>query len=171
MVFDPALRSVLRPVPQYVHDWVHGIFSGGVFNKVVFRLCQDLSTAGMPAWQQLSEYINVWHWPFSVKFKPASAQPFLPGRVKAHKRAESFKVPASEGLSLMPVLGYFFQKVVKPSGLCTHSCDAFLCLCDIVDALQLVSLKLTEADYLRQLVFTFLRLCKLAGWTEVAIPK
>ena len=151
--------------------WVRGIFAGGVFNKVVLRVCQELTTDGMPAWQQLSEYIDVWEWPFSLKFRAASAKPFLPSRVRSHKQAESFKVPASEGLNLMPVLGYFVQKVVKPSGSCSHGCDAFLCLCDIVDALQLVRVQLTEAEYLRQLNFTFLRLCKMAGWAEIAIPK
>ena len=117
-----------------------------MFNKVVFRFCQGLTNARMPAWQQLSEYIEVWEWPFSLKFKAASAKPFLPSRVRSHKQAESFKVPASEGLSLMPVLRCFVQKVVKPSGSCSHGCDAFLCLCDIVDALQLVRVKLTEAE-------------------------
>ena len=38
MMFDPSLARILRPVTQYVHDWMHDIFAGGVFNIATYRM-------------------------------------------------------------------------------------------------------------------------------------
>ena len=80
-------------------------------------------------------------------------------------------MPASEGLNVMPVIAYYIQKAIKPTGHCPEGCDAFLTLCDLVDALQMVPLKLTSAQYVEALTSSFLRLCELAGWEDVTIPK
>ena len=168
MLFDSTLTRLMRPVTQYVHDWMHGIFAGGVFNITMYLLREDLSTVGFPdIWRQLGAYIDVWSWPLQTKFKPERDQPFLDTRVTSHKRSESFKVPASQGLCLLPVLGHFVQKVVKPTGACTAACNVFLQLCDIVDAMQLAPLQLTDPRYLEALCRSFLRQCELAGWQEV----
>ena len=83
LLFDDSLARFIRPVSQYVHDWMHGIFAGGVFNIGHFRLFQNLSE-GLDIWNQLQPYMEVWHWPHDRMFDPCSAQPFLDRRIKAH---------------------------------------------------------------------------------------
>ena len=32
LLFDESLRNIIHPVSQYLHDWCHCMFAGGVFN-------------------------------------------------------------------------------------------------------------------------------------------
>ena len=42
VVTDPALVDVLAPADVFMHDWMHGMCSSGVFNDVLFLLLSSL---------------------------------------------------------------------------------------------------------------------------------
>ena len=41
LLTDPKLKAkeVVLPASQFCHDWMHGIFGGGIFNVIFFHLC------------------------------------------------------------------------------------------------------------------------------------
>ena len=168
---DEQLNDIVKPASQFCHDWMHGIFSGGVFNTVLFRLLHDVSTVQrrQQVWADLDTYVCLWTWPFHRKFKPKGA--FEAKRVKAYKQAEQIKCAASEGLSMLPVIGLFISLVIVPTNVCLDACLAFLALCDVVEQLETANLGLANESILRTSVEMMLAKCDSAGWADHMIPK
>ena len=160
------LKEHVRPVEQYVHDGMHCLLSNGVFHVVVWRLLDDVSEAvagTMSIWDNLDGYLQIWHWP-KRNAAESVRETFCARRVRAYKAAETFKCSASDCLSLFPVLAFYFQTVILRSGTCPAQCNAFLLLCDILEALAAIRLEATPVVYLRKLVRDFLEACVNAGF-------
>ena len=47
--------GVLKPASQFCHDWMHGIFGGGVFNVILFQLLADVQreTGSTQIWRDI----------------------------------------------------------------------------------------------------------------------
>ena len=170
---DPDLESVVHPVSQYCHDWMHGVFNGGIFNVLVLRFMESLSIEepSFKPWERLDGYVKLWHWPGSTKFDATTADLFNDKRVKNYRKAGHIKCSASQGLSVLPVAAMWAELVVKPSGVCPHAVRAVLSLCDLVEALQASLLGITTPAYLRTCVRTCLQACLDAGFRDSMIPK
>jgi hypothetical protein len=169
---DPKLTDIVLPVSQYCHDWMHCLFAGGVFNIVVLQCFTEVHKIFPDIWSQLRDYVLKHTWPQSTKFSPSISDHFLPERVKSHRAAGVFKCPASDGLSLLPVMCMYLQTVVLRSHAVNKTaCEALLALGDIVDALVCVPLGVVSPDYLRQRIHRFFTVCETAGWQQHFIPK
>jgi hypothetical protein len=172
---DPALEEIVRPVSQYCHDWMHGIFSGGLFNVAVFLFLEQLRKArpAFKPWERLSDYIKLWRWPNSnsLHFDPAKADLFSDSRVKSYKRAGHIKCSASQGLSVLPVIATWTATAIKPTGLCAEAARSVMALCDLVEALQSTIYGIVPVEHLRACVLTFLEACVDAGFRDAMIPK
>ena len=64
---DPALRGCVRPVSQTMHDWMHCIFSGGVFNVMTNLVLLAMEAAEVSSvYDKLYDYISHWRFPKRV---------------------------------------------------------------------------------------------------------
>ena len=60
---DPAL-SFVKPVSHTMHDWMHTVFSGGVFNVCLHLLLCSIEAAGLnDVYNQLADYCSHWRFP------------------------------------------------------------------------------------------------------------
>ena len=175
LLLDPALEPHVRPVSQYVHDFMHGMMSNGVCSVVLFlflKVAQESRPRGRAnIWAQVNEHMGQWTWPRHVKFVAENADMFNEQRAKAYKKAESVKCSASDMLAMLPVLIYFSMLIVEPTGRCAAACLALRLLGDVLDALLCTRLHITTADTLRQRVNALLQACVDAGWSDYMIPK
>ena len=124
------LDSIIHPCSQFMHDWMHGLFSGGAFNLVLNLLLCTLEDDGMKQlYPMLQEYVSHWTWPGRLVNKPYGSI-FDTGRREGSKKACKFRCEASEGLSVYPVLAYWVSAVVKmliAGGSALVGC--FHCIC------------------------------------------
>ena len=173
ILLDAELDDIVHPATQFMHDWMHGMFGSGVFNIILFQILLAVQDANGSTriWSDISNYLKVWQWPALTKFDSKKSNHFNTKRVKAYKRAAAIKCPASDGLNLIPVIAYFITTVVSRSGVCPQACDAFLAMCDVVEALQCIPLGLTGSAHLKRLIDTLLLKCEAAQWEEFMIPK
>ena len=171
---DDTLEDVVLPADQFCHDWMHGLFSTGVFNLIVFLLLMHVQTLRSNIWSALRDYILTWTWPESANFKNARKDIFDEDHVKSYKKAKHIKCSASEALSLLPVLSFYVCNVLRRiPGICVEACDALGSLADLVDALLVIrhSPGLIAPEYVRSCVRNMLDACCAAGWQELLIPK
>ena len=55
---DPELDAIVKPCSQFCHDWMHGIFSHGVWNVMIFLLMVDIAAINGNIWKELSATLN-----------------------------------------------------------------------------------------------------------------
>ena len=127
---------------------------GGVFNVVTFLVVNAMHTESpaFDVWARVDEYLKLWTWPAALKFR--AADQFNPQRVSSYRAARTIKCPASDGLSILPVMVFFMQAVVIASKVAIHECQCFLALADLIEALQAIPLGLISGPHLRRCVST-----------------
>ena len=130
---DPELDEIVKPCTQFCHDWMHGLFSSGVWNVILLLLLLEGAVVDNDIWDQLDTYVARWHQPSHVTTQLCSDGIFSKKRVAAYKKAGHIKCPASDGLSLYPIVAVFVMTVVIPSGMCLHGCNAYIALCDVIE--------------------------------------
>ena len=56
--------GILKPASQFCHDWMHGIFVGGVFNVILSQLLADVQreNGSTQIWRNIADYISTWRW-------------------------------------------------------------------------------------------------------------
>ena len=169
---DPTLEDIVFPASQFLHDWMHCVFAGGVFNIVILLCFTAVKEKATNVWDIAQAFVQNWQWPKSVKFNPCNADYFSKSRVKSNEKALQFKCTASHGLSLLPVLCLFIRGLrTRVATLNTIVCDAVDALHDLVEALVAVPLGLITADDLRSRVAHFLQVVEAAGWQLRLVPK
>ena len=70
-----ALDGIMQPCSQFMHDWMHCLFSKGVFNICLQQLLTSMEEAGLHTllggatgiYQYLYEYIKPWEFPAKRK--------------------------------------------------------------------------------------------------------
>lgn len=61
-------RDLLRPISQYMHDFMHALCSNGVLQWITFLLIQSLQCNGaVDVWKQLEGFVQIWSHPASHK--------------------------------------------------------------------------------------------------------
>jgi len=170
LLMDTSLESIVHPVSQYCHDWMHALMVNGVFNTVVYLVTTALLASGCPVYSLMFDYINTWKWPARVANNHLNAV-FSKKRLDSNKRAKTFKATASEGLSFFAVFAVWLMAVVRPGGECGRECLAFLALCDLLELLIAVPLGIVSPHALRIAVAKLLDLCVEAGWKQYLHPK
>ena len=167
---DDELVDIVKPIAQYLHDPMHCLCVSGVFNTCLYLLLLALTAVLPDIYDKISEYADSWISPGWLR-GVSVAKLFSGKRAANHKASESFKCTASEALTVYQVIAVFLSRVVKPAGVCTHECNAFLALAELMDMVLVTSLGKITPLSLHQSVQTFLGHCKLAGWQEMMHPK
>jgi hypothetical protein len=176
LLMDSEIADFLKPTKNYVHDWMHSIFVQGVFHTVMWLLLLAINAAfSSMSWyelfKQLHDYTSLWVQPCDKGGKLQDN--FLPKRLESDKRAKTFKCKASDGLGLYSLIGLWLMCFILPTGQCQAECQAFLCMCDMIDLLiacsqeghNITPLKLSES------IHKFLESCVDAGWRNRMHPK
>ena len=134
LLLSPTLRkqNLLKPITQYMHDFMHGLVSNGVLTWITFLLIQSLQQHGMQdVWGQLHGFVQLWVQP--AKHKAALHRLFAAKAVEAHKKASKFKATASEMLGVCEILAYYVNVCCLQHGVCTLACQCFLAWCKVLN--------------------------------------
>jgi hypothetical protein len=171
MLLDPLLEGVILPATQFVHDWMHCMVAGGIFQLCLHLMLEALWADGVKnIYAMLGTYLDIYHWPRRLNIASMTAY-FAPKRREAHRDAKTFKCPASHALSMYAVLAYYVNAVIKPSGRCTAACNAFLALCDLLDCFLAIPLGIVSDRIFRERRDLFLEQYQAAFGINYMIPK
>ena len=173
LLLSETLRSqnLLRPISQYMHDYMHGLCSNGVLNWVIFLWIQALASSGMAnIWETLQGFLQIWVQP--ALHKCNLQRLFQAKAVESHKKAGKFKCSASEILGLYKVLAYYAQVCCLPNGICLLESACFLAWCKVLDYCLSIP-ALAKPDHLQLLAFVEAALgaTVTAGWSDEFKPK
>ena len=163
ILLDRSLDDIVKPASSYMHDWMHTLFSDGIVNLMVSLLFEAFIDDGRTEiYSVVHGYVDKWNWP-SKHYSAHLAEIFSEDRKEKHRKAQHIKCQASDMLSLFPVIAYFVQSVLLPSGRCTMHCKAFLALADAVEFITSVSRGRVSPNMIRGAVQKFLVIF-LATW-------
>jgi len=114
VMYDNLVSQPLLPTDHAMYDWMHVFFVAGVFNVHVGQLMTFLKGYNI-TYAMLHTYIQEFHWPASVGTLTGKYA-CCPKRAKSSWTAGEFRVYASEGLSLYPLLASFMQALNANAG-------------------------------------------------------
>ena len=64
ILLDRSLDDVVDPCKIFIHDWMHGLFVGGVWNIVLYLFLEMFIDAGVKdIYTIFSNFIAGWSWP------------------------------------------------------------------------------------------------------------
>lgn len=156
--WDPILGPHLKPCSQFVHDWMHTMFVGGVFPVLMGLTLNSLQTEFKTnTYKLLADYMKLWTLPGSIKDDMSSL--FSKKRHDANKDAGIFKCTAGEGLGVYPLFAFWLAFTVQPTGACTKAITCFLALADLLDLIQGVIHIESAADLIDDAVSNLLSRC------------
>lgn len=119
LLFSTSVSGLVKPVSHYIHDWMHCIAVNGVFHTVFYHWLEAVSHF-QDAYSFLHEYLQSWYLP---RGKNANLHRLFNDKRKVSNLAGStFKCSASEVLGLLPILCFYTQQVLLPSGICCNEC-------------------------------------------------
>ena len=162
------LRPMFKPISSYMHDWMHGMLSGGVANVVTFLVMEDLHKCGL-TWQGMERYSKLWILP--ANYKSCKVHEIF-GKPDSHRKVQKIKASASDMLTLMPILRHYVLTCGQHAD-CTTSCKAFEAVCEVLDLLlsTLYGKGEVTGNMIDSAVESALSLCLLAGWGDFFIKK
>jgi hypothetical protein len=136
----PRLRPHVQPTRQFAHDPMHVFAVHGVINIVLY-CCLHLWEQQPLAisWATVRGYIERFWWPHSQG--GGSTRPYdvlKDKRIKAHKKAKSFKCQASECIALLPIITLFALVVVMPLATDPEQIASCLVLKRLLEVVELV---------------------------------
>ena len=158
MLTDPELADIIRPVDQFMHDWMHGMVCSGVCNTTLHLMLEALRDNGhRDIYAMIGGFIRNFNWPSRVKSSRLDT-PFDPSRREGNRKAGHFKCQASDMLSLYPVLAVYTTKLILPHAGCDAEALTFIALCDLMDLLTSVARGVVTPSALCRKVERFLDL-------------
>ena len=173
LLLSPTLRqqNLLKPITQYMHDYMHGLCSNGVMSWIAFLLIQSLHSNGVDdIWEHLHGYVQLWNQP--AIHKTDLGKLFTAKAVKGHKEANKFKCSASEMLSLYKVLARYVHTCCLANGLCVLASQCYLAWCSVLDyCVAIPALATPDHKQLLAVVEKALDATVQAGWSEEFKPK
>ena len=168
---DDALTNIVAPREQFMFDWMHCVFVGGVWNTVMHQILENLRDAvDADPYTLFHDYLALWHWPGQLKSQRVH-EIFASKRRTGNASANIFKCGASEGLSAYAVVAHFIQKVLQPLDICGPALLAYIALTDLIDCLYLANRGHTTRDMMFRAVERFLALFVAAFGIELLSPK
>ena len=171
ILLDRTLDDIVAPSTQYVHDWMHCLVANGVYNTLIYLLFEAFFQAGRTnIYEAFEGYLKLWRWP--AKHHSAHLpEIFCTKRAKSSREAKHIKCQASDLLAISPVLAYFVQAVLLPTGLCTNECNAFLAINNVLEFISSVNRGKITADMIGTAVESFLELFVSVWGVNKLIPK
>ena len=163
-------QNLLRPITQYMHDYMHGLCPNGVLNWVFFLWIQPLASSGVAEVWKAHGFVQLWAQPAIHKCNLQRL--FLPKAVEGHKKAGKFKCSSSEILGLYQVLAHYVQICCLPNGICLLGPTCSLAWCKVLDyCLSIPALEKPDHKQLLSFVEAALEATVAADWSEEFEPK
>ena len=163
LLFDKELREYVKPADHFLHDWMHCLLCNGIVATIMNLLLKDLEVAKLDFYDMFQKYLQFWSLPKSMNASSLGSL-FTAKKKKANKDANTFKASAGEFLGLYPILTYFLQKVLLPSGTCPKQCMVFVELSNLLDLLQTIPLGKITAKQVEASVDALFKALEVAGW-------
>ena len=178
LLTDMSLDAIIHPVSQFMHDWMHGLFSKGVFQISLHLLLESLEEAEVHSlyggatglYEILFESLKPWKFPKMLHCSNLHAL-FEPKRRLGNKKASTFHSSASESLNLYAPLVFWVSAIVLPTGMCTAACKAFIAFGDIAECAQVIACGKTSPATLQTAIENFLDLFVQAWGFDSFTPK
>lgn len=124
LLWDAALRGVLRPAETFTFDPMHTFVSNGVANTELDCLLRQLHNVGVLI-SDIRTFMRPWHL-CSALGSPSDLQGiFSPARERHFRETRNFKLGAAECLLVFPLLAFFLRKIVARSGRLLKEVDSF----------------------------------------------
>ena len=112
-MLHPLMSRLMDPVHHLCYDWMHIFFVSGIFNVHVGCMMNELKPHKI-TYNNLNDYLQMWKWPIQVGVK-SGRDACSAKRANASWSDGTFKVQASEGRSVAPVLAHFVSRVIVTS--------------------------------------------------------
>ena len=178
LLTDMTLDGVINPYTQFMHDWMHGLFSKGVFQIILHLLLTSMEEAKLHIslggasgiYLYLYEYTKPWQFPAKRKCTDLH-KVFEPKRRSGNREGGVFRCGASEGLGLVPILAFWVSAIVKPLGCCTLACEAFIAFADVAECVVTIATGIIPQGTLKTAIETFLALFVQAFGADKLTPK
>ncbi len=136
ILLDRALDEFVDPIEIFIHDWMHGLFVGGVWNITLYLFLEVLIKAGKTAiYTAFASFIAGWKWPGRIHGDHLH-EIFEGQRQDKHRAAKQIKAQASDMLSIVGVTKLFIFNVVMKLNLdldCQPHCNALLALIRLIE--------------------------------------
>ena len=156
LLTDVSLDHVLHPASQFMHDWMHGLFSSGAFNVLMHCFFERLEAAGVDPYGLLRDYIQKWHMPNRLQQKFDAAKVFEKSRRKGNRENTKFRCSASDGLTLFPLLAFWVKTFCIPAGIAVRACEVFVAFCQVAELFTTIARGVVTPDQLSEAVEKFL---------------
>ena len=91
LLTDRHLRGIIKPVSQFMHDWMHGMFANGIFNILLCLVLNALEVHQRNIYCILYQFVEQWYWPGSKNLLGLE-KIFGEKRRKGNKDGGSFRV-------------------------------------------------------------------------------
>jgi len=132
LLWDLTLRRHFLPTSSITYDSMHCFVSNGIVQHETSLVIAALKDHGI-SWSMLRDFCEA-DWSFC---KALGSRSLLQGcfatpREQAFRSDSTFKAGASEMLLVAPVLLYFLQKIVQPSGRMDPQVRSYAALCEIL---------------------------------------
>ena len=171
LLTDTSLDAVVNPCSQFMHDWMHGLFSSGVFNVLMCLLLCALEDGGIKdVYSVLHEETSHWRWPWRLRNAKLNVI-FEPKRRAGDKENCNFRAQASEGLSIYRVLRCWLILIVLPRNIASAACHAFVAFAALVDCFSAIARGGVSPERLRDAVHAFLARFVAAFGESALTPK
>ena len=87
ILLDRSLDDIVDPCKIFIHDWMHGLFVGGVWNIVLYLFLEMFINAGVKdIYTTFSNFIAGWSWPGRINGAHLH-EIFLENRKDIHREA------------------------------------------------------------------------------------
>ena len=159
LLLDDALRTIIRPISQHMHDWMH-VMMAGVFQLVVYLTLEEVRTDVRDIYSQLDGYLQVWKWPRRMGGSTPSVKHVFDERPETSSRdKQAAKMYASQGLAVYPVLAHFLRKALPHVGGGTAAAiNVYLAMVVVLELLQNVPRGGVTPPNLRNAICRFMTL-------------
>ena len=164
LLTDRLLDDTIWTVSQFMQDWMHGCYAGGIFRLLLHIVLVKLESHKIDIYNVLFQFVAQWTWPAS---KPSTKieEIFDKSRRKGNKKADTFRCQASQGLSVYAVLAFWIRAFAQPRGYCPQALQAYLRFADITNLLLAVNRESVTPAKLLTSVERFLE-AFVAEWEE-----
>ncbi len=136
VMFDNLGSQPLLPTEHAMYDWMHIFFVSGVFNVHVGQLMAFLHGFNIK-YSMIHTYLQEFHWPAQVG-SLTGKDACCPKRAKSSWTAVEFRVTASEGLSLYPILANFMQALIANADTAAEVRQHVMCFLSLVSVVELI---------------------------------
>ena len=152
-----------------MYDWMHIFLVGGLLDNELGQCMYALRQACAPTtYAILGDFVNRFRWPGN---QAPAKKLFDADAIKKHEKSRTFTCTASELLSLVPVLAYYFVAVALEQGVCPAHVRSLIALLDAVELVAAVRTGVVSPDQLKEVNSRHLELFKAAYGEDNVVPK